>query len=52
MQNDQIEKDKSNINDPRKHPAPGYDEEKPTKKKIETPVKVDIRDRPEDQNTG
>ena len=41
---DRNNKQDKNTSDPRKHPAPGYNEKQPTKK--------DIQDHPEDQNTG
>ena len=38
-------KTKTNPQDPRKHPKPGYDEKNPKNKK-------DIQENPGDQNTG
>lgn len=38
--------------DPRKHPAPGYDEKNPKNKKDIKRDKKNIQDHPENQNTG
>ena len=44
---------KKNPVDPRKHPAPGYDEPKPsTKKDIDPPLKKDIDKHHEEKNSG